>query len=64
MSVIEDQPLEIKDSVLQSFSKIIDKTKPLTTLEEKLAIGKHMALTLVAFASIGLIIGFLISLLF
>ncbi len=63
MSMIEGQSLDIKDSVLQSFNKIIDQTKPEVPLKDKLEFGKHMALTLIAFASVGLIIGFLISLL-
>lgn len=62
MDIIEEQALDIKDSVLQNFSRIIDKTKPETTLEEKLALGKQTAITLIAIASIGLILGFFVSL--
>ena len=62
MDNIEEQALDIKDSVLQNFSRIIDKTKPETTLEEKLALGKQTAITLIAIASIGLILGFFVSL--
>ena len=62
MDNIEEQALDMKDSVLQNFSRIIDKTKPETTLEEKLALGKQTAITLIAIASIGLILGFFVSL--
>lgn len=61
MDIIEEQALDIKDSVLQNFSRIIDKTKPETTMEEKLALGKQTAITLIAIASIGLILGFFVS---
>ena len=63
MSIIEGQSLDIKDSVLESFNRIFEQTKPAMPLKDKLEFGKYMALTLIAFASVGLIIGFLISLL-
>ena len=62
MGIVEEQPLELKDSVLDSFSKIIEKTMPASNSDEKWVLGKQVAITLVAVASIGLIIGFLISL--
>ncbi len=64
MTVVEQDDKDIKRLVVENFSKILESSSGHLTKEEKLAFGKTLALNLITFASIGLVIGFLISLIF
>ncbi|NLA79386.1 MAG: hypothetical protein GX853_01355 [Chloroflexi bacterium] len=64
MTVVEQDDKDIKRLVVEKFSKILESSSGQLTKEQKLAFGKTLALNLITFASIGLVIGFLVSLIF
>jgi F0F1-type ATP synthase assembly protein I len=64
MTVVEQDDKDIKRLVVENFSKILESSSGQLTKEQKLAFGKTLALNLITFASIGLVIGFLVSLIF
>ena len=64
MTVVEQDDKAIKRLVVENFSKIFESSSDQLTKEQKLAFGKTLALNLITFASIGLVIGFLVSLIF
>lgn len=61
MTVAENNENELKKLITERFFSIFESHSSELSKEEKIAFGKKLALNLISIASIGLVIGFLIS---
>ena len=61
MTVAENNENELKKLITEKFFSIFESQSAELSKEEKIAFGKTLALNLISIASIGLVIGFLIS---
>jgi len=62
MTVAEQNDKEIKSIVAANFSKIFEHEDKIEMRNKQIAFGKFLALNLISIASVGLVIGFIISL--
>jgi len=61
MTIAENNENELKKLITEKFFSIFESQSAELSKEEKIAFGKTLALNLISIASIGLVIGFLIS---
>lgn len=61
MNLAESKQTELKSIVAENFGKIFESRKETNAKKELFAVGKKLGMNLIAVASIGLIIGFLVS---
>jgi len=62
MTIAEQDEKDVKSIVATNFSKMFEQVEQIELRNRQLAFGKFLALNLISIASIGLVIGLIVSL--
>ncbi|NLZ26854.1 MAG: hypothetical protein GX884_04680 [Chloroflexi bacterium] len=62
MTIAEQDEKDVKSIVATNFSKMFEQVEQIELRNRQLAFGKILALNLISIASIGLVIGLIVSL--